>query len=267
MSLSRQRLFTLAIAALAVVGVALTVSAQDPATAEVIKKLEALEKRIASLESTLSQRMASLEQKVGAGAAPVAAAAPPSPLEAEAQTAFAEINQLVAAGKQGEAKAKMGDFMKKYASTNAARSASRLNAELDVVGKAAPANWGIEKWFQGESEIDLASSKTTLVVFWEEWCPHCKREVPKMQELYTSLHPAGLQLIGVTKITKTSTEDGVRKFVSDQGVKYPLAKEDGTLSAHFAVGGIPAAAVLKDGKVIWRGHPARLSESMIKAWL
>ena len=30
---------------------------------------------------------------------------------------------------------------------------------------------------------------------------------------------------------------------------------------------VPAAAVVKDGKIVWRGHPSRLSESMIKKWL
>ena len=42
---------------------------------------------------------------------------------------------------------------------------------------------------------------------------------------------------------------------------------DGSLSQYFNVGGIPAAAVVKDGKVVWRGHPARLSEQMLKDWI
>jgi hypothetical protein len=59
----------------------------------------------------------------------------------------------------------------------------------------------------------------------------------------------------------------VRSFVTEKGVQYPVAKENGSLSSHFGVSGIPAAAVVKNGKVIWRGHPARLSEAMLKSWL
>jgi hypothetical protein len=39
------------------------------------------------------------------------------------------------------------------------------------------------------------------------------------------------------------------------------------VASHFGVSGIPAAAVVKGGKVVWRGHPARLSEQMLKDWL
>jgi hypothetical protein len=39
------------------------------------------------------------------------------------------------------------------------------------------------------------------------------------------------------------------------------------MSDYFAVSGIPAAAVIKDGKVVWRGHPGRLTDDMINAWL
>ena len=126
-------------------------------------------------------------------------------------------------------------------------------------------NW--EKWFQGENEVKLASDGTTLVVFWETWCPHCRREVPKLQAVYDKFKTKGLQVVGVTKITKSATEDGVASFITDNQVGYPVAKEDGSLSQHFAVSGIPAAAVVKDGKVVWRGHPATLSDDMLNGWL
>ena len=51
-----------------------------------------------------------------------------------------------------------------------------------------PADWAknIEKYYQGEGNVDL-SSGTTLVVFWEVWCPHCRREVPELKETYEKL--------------------------------------------------------------------------------
>ena len=139
--------------------------------------------------------------------------------------------------------------------------------ELGVIGKDAPSDWGIEKWFQGESDIDLASDDTTLVVFWESWCPHCRREVPKMQQMYETYKPKGLQLVGLTKITKSSTEEIVESFITENKVSYPKAKENGQMSTYFGVRGIPAAAVVKDGKVVWRGHPANITEDMLKGWL
>jgi len=60
----------------------------------------------------------------------------------------------------------------------------------------------------------------------------------------------------------------VTAFLSEQKVTYPIAKEQGdSMSKAYGVKGIPAAAVVKDGKVVWRGHPAKLTDDMIKGWL
>ena len=127
--------------------------------------------------------------------------------------------------------------------------------------------WDIEKWYQGEGDIDLTKG-TTLVVFWEVWCPHCRREVPNVKETVSKYGDKGLQVVGLTKVTRSSTEEKVTEFIKEHDLNYPVAKEkDGALSKYFNVSGIPAAAVVKDGEIVWRGHPARLSDDMIKGWL
>ena len=90
--------------------------------------------------------------------------------------------------------------------------------------------------------------------------------MPKLEETYEK-YKGKLQVVGLTKVTKSSTDEKVQQFLSEQKVTYPIAKETGEMSDYFAVSGIPAAAVIKDGKVVWRGHPARLTDDMINAWL
>jgi thiol-disulfide isomerase/thioredoxin len=235
--------------------------AQEPTVQELAQKVEALEKRLATLEQNLTRQISSLERQLAqAGAS--------TKTENEAQASLREVQQLASSGDLDKAKTAMAEFMKKYGSTNTAGKARRLQQELAVVGKQAPADWSsIQKWFQGESDINLAGGKTTLFVFWELWCPHCKREVPKLEQLYTSLKDDGLQVVGLTKLTKNTTEEALMSFVEQSSVHYPVAKEDGSLSRYFNVSGVPAAAVMKDGIIVWRGHPSRLSESMIKKWL
>jgi thiol-disulfide isomerase/thioredoxin len=243
------------------VALAITAATSDNPAEDLEKRVTALQERVDSLEKQLQAMRVQMTQAAAAGADTAA-------LDAEAEKAYAEIVGMVNAGKTAEAKAKLAQDRQKYARTKYAHNLVTLAAELEVVGKDKPADWGIEKWFQGQSEIDLASDKkTTLVVFWEEWCPHCRREVPKMQELYHTYKGQGLQIVGLTKINKSATEEKVTQFLADQKVAYPIAKENGTASEFFAVRGIPAAAVVKDGKVVWRGHPARLTEAQIKAWL
>ena len=57
-------------------------------------------------------------------------------------------------------------------------------------------------------------------------------------------------------------------FIAENKVTYPIAKEQGDeMSKAFNVSGIPAAAVVKNGTVVWRGHPARLDDAKISGWL
>ena len=132
-------------------------------------------------------------------------------------------------------------------------------------------NPNITSWYTSEGDLSLESG-VTLLVFFEEWCPHCKREVPKMQKIHDDFKGQGLQMVGLTKITRSSTPEKVDSFIKDQKLSYPMAKEvvkdgKGNLSTHFSVRGVPAAAVVKGGKVVWRGHPGRLNDDMIKSWL
>jgi thiol-disulfide isomerase/thioredoxin len=187
-------------------------------------------------------------------------------LEEKAKALYSEITGLMEKKEYDKAKKKMADLKAKYAATTTFKRARKLSKELEVIGKSAPVAWPIEKWYQGENAVDL-NSGTTLLVFWEHWCPHCRREVPKLKETYAALSPQGLQVVGLTKITRSATEEKVLEFIKEEEVNYPMAKETGDLSTHFNVSGIPAAAVVKDGKIVWRGHPARLSEDMLKGWL
>lgn len=259
----RSRALLVALLALAVIVVAPSMTfAQSSEIKALNDKVDALEKRIATMERNLTQQLTRISGQLAAGGGGNNAA-----LENEAQQALGAVNRLVSSGDTVKAKAEMAKFMQKYGSTTAAKSARRTYQELQVIGKAKPADWGIDKWFQGQNAVDLNSDKTTLVVFWELWCPHCKREVPKLQAMYEKMGGDDLQIIGLTKVTKSSTEEKVASFIDTENITYPVAKENGSASSHFGVSGIPAAAVLQNGKVVWRGHPARLSEAQLKSWM
>ena len=245
--------------------------------------VKALEERVAELEATVEAQQAEikalLEEHFGAmtkkldekfaGMEKTIASAATSGEERERQASvmLAEVNKAIKAGNYDKAKTQMADLQKKYASTNTAKRAARLQRELAIIGKEMPDDLGIEMWFQGESDFDTTGSDTTLLVFWETWCPHCAREVPKLQSMWDKYKDQGLQLVGLTKLTRSSTQEGVSKFIEDKNLSYPIAKEDGQATSYFGVSGIPAAAVVKNGKVVWRGHPANISDKMLQDWM
>jgi peroxiredoxin len=141
--------------------------------------------------------------------------------------------------------------------------ADRLRTELSVIGEVAPP-LSVE-WIQGSTT--WAAAPVTLVVFFEEWCPHCAREMPILAERAAALQGRGVQVVGLTKLTRSSTLEELQAFLVDKGIRFPIGKEDGQLSKDFEVSGIPAAALVKGDKVIWRGHPAKLDDERLQRLL
>ncbi len=233
-------------------------------TQDASKAVEGLKKQFAALE----RRVAQLERKSRQQGKPqVAKPQVDSATEGAAKAAFAKIRSQVAQLQTDQAKAGLKDFFTKYTQTKTVRQARSLESELSVVGLDAPAQYEIAKWFQGQDEVQLGSGKATVLVFWEIWCPHCRREVPKVQALYNRFKDKGLQIVGLTKLNRNKTEAELEAFIKDKAITYPIAKETGTLSRAFKVRGVPAAAIVKDGKIVWRGHPAYLNDALLKQLL
>jgi thiol-disulfide isomerase/thioredoxin len=227
----------------------------------------ALEQRLLQLEQQMNQRLQRLEALVAKLAAQ--SGAPTAEEEKAAAGLLADANAMIIAGDIDGAREKLNDLIQHHSRTRVARRARALAVEVEVIGKPAPAALAVDKWYQGESEGEgsLKADGATLLVFWEEWCPHCRREVPRLEEVYDRYKAQGLHVVGLTRLTRGVTEDTLHSFLTDNHITFPIAKEDGELSGEFNVRGIPAAAVVKAGKIVWRGHPARLSEEMIQRWL
>lgn len=209
--------------------------------------------------TTLEEKVASLEKRPSAGGA----AAPADPAKEEAANAIMkEASELLKANDFASAKPKLEQLIKDYPDTKAGKAADRQYKEVGLIGSpAAPIE--AEKWFQGKG--DYSASPVTLMVFWEVWCPHCKKEMPELAEREADLKKKGVQIVAFTKVTKSATDEKVEEFIKENKIKYPVAKEtkEASMSTAFNVSGIPAAALVKDGKVIWRGHPGRLDDDTL----
>ncbi len=215
----------------------------------------------------LNERIAGLEAKLADLASDVRSQHPDPRMEQEAAQALLGINNMIRAGNSEQARDEMDDFMVTYRNTRAGKQAASLHQELGVVGKEVPGEWNFTGWFQGEDDIDLDSDGTTILVFWETWCPHCRREVPKLQTVADQYADRGLQVLGVSRLSRGGTEEKMMAFLDDNNLEFPMARDDGTISAHFGVAGIPAVAVVKSGKVVWRGHPAKIAPEMLESWM
>lgn len=213
--------------------------------------------KVAELEKKLEE----LEARGPAGRG--AAAAPDPEQENEARERLAKANKAAQDMDYDTAAAVCKDLADNFGSTQTFRRGKRVCDEVGIIGKDAM-ELDVSEWFQGEASL---AGEPTLLVFWEEWCPHCKREVPKLQEMHTK-YEGRMKVVGLTKVNRSSTDDSVRAFIKEKKVTYPIGKEKGNnLSQHYGVRGVPAAALVKDGKVVWRGHPARLNDDALSKLL
>lgn len=220
-------------------------------------EVQALKDQVAKLE----ERVAAVEKKGGAGGPATPAASDED--EAAASKLMEAVQTAMQASDYTTAKSNLAQLTGKYAATRAGKAASRMAPEINLVGTdAAPIT--VQKWFT-KDQGKLSDNKVTMVVFWEAWCPHCKKEVPLLPAKLEKYKSKGLGIIALTKVTKSSTDEIVDQFVKDNKLNFPVGKEPegGPMSQAYAVTGIPAAALVKDGKVIWRGHPARLTDDVL----
>jgi len=162
------------------------------------------------------------------------------------------------------ARVKLRTIVADYADTQAGEAATDLLSDLDVLGKHIGQITGTT-WLQGEGVI--SAKPVTLLAFWEAWCPHCQREVPKLTAWIDQFGGQGFQVISLTRMSRDTSEAQVMDFAQSNNITFPIGHEDGTMSSLFGVSGIPAAAAVRDGVVIWRGHPGELSAAVIESWL
>jgi len=122
----------------------------------------------------------------------------------------------------------------------------------------------VAHWVKGES-VDV-SSGVHVVEFWATWCPPCRTSIPHLTALQEKFKDRGVNIIGVSDEELATVE----AFVNKMGDKmaYTVAIDAGATSkgymGKYGVGGIPHAFVVKDGEIVWHGHPMAKLEAAIE---
>ncbi len=146
-----------------------------------------------------------------------------------------------------------------YPGSRAWQHVNKLREEYAVIGQPAPPI-EVLQWFTPPPE-EAEPPAATLLVFWEPWCPYCREELPVIQERSEDIE--GLAVIGLSRVSGSSSEEDVRAFITEHGLRFAAGWEDGSLSEAFHVRGIPAAALVEDGLITWRGHPSKLDWALL----
>lgn len=100
----------------------------------------------------------------------------------------------------------------------------------------------------GTTLASLRGRQVVLLAFWLRDCPHCKREMPRVQELYDQYGRSGLQVVTVVHGYSTAEVAGVMR---ERGWDFPVASDpDGQMATLYGGGRRPGFFVVGlDGRV------------------
>lgn len=239
---------------------ALVASLAEPSKKGADRRVAALLAEQAGLKAEIEQ----LKTEVATLRAPRDPVTPSQVEEDAAKVVFEQMQEAYKSGDIERVRALGLELTTRYQGTRSGRYAERTLQEVAVVG-TRPGEPNVLQWFTRPAKV--ADEPVTLLVFWEVWCPHCKREVPRLPTWIERYGDSGLQVIALTRVTKSATPERVAEFIEENGLSFPIGQEDGEYAKAFGVSGIPAAAIVVDGAVVWRGHPARIDDALLERWL
>lgn len=143
------------------------------------------------------------------------------------------------------------------------RSAHLLMAFVALTGLIAPPTvWAQDKdWSEFELGQDLQENthriadyagKAVVLHFWATWCPHCRREIPKLLRVRERFGDK----VQILTVSVDENLGALKSFVREQELPYPVIAD--TLSGleaarRFMVNGIPVTYIFDgDGEVVQR---------------
>ncbi len=172
-------------------------------------------------------------------------------------------------GKVDVAEQVFGRITAEYPHAYEAQKARKKLEGLGLVGmQASPLS--IKEWV-GEAPREAAILKDKVVVlsFWAIWCPHCRRNIPRMDRLVEQYGGKGVVVIGITREKTGYESDKIREFIKTHPMRFSTGIDDeGKTSQAYAVSDIPCVVVIdKKGKIRWHGHPDFVQDELLDALL
>jgi len=109
------------------------------------------------------------------------------------------------------------------------------------------------------------SSGVHVVEFWATWCPPCRTSIPHLTELQEKYGERGVKIVGISNEELGTVKSFVEKMGNKMAYTVAIDKDgvSGDYMGKYGINGIPHAFVVKDGEVVWHGHPmAKLDDAI-----
>ncbi len=128
-------------------------------------------------------------------------------------------------------------------------------------------------WLQGTPVTHWEKDKVYVFEFWATWCGPCLAAIPHLDKTHREVTAKNLnaQIVGVN-VRDRASPAMLKQFLAKLRVppSYTVAVDTKKNTEELwarprKIVGIPHALAVKNGTVIWAGHPMRLSTELIEA--
>jgi len=93
--------------------------------------------------------------------------------------------------------------------------------------------------------------KVIMLEFWATWCPPCREAIPGIEKLHKAYKDKGLVVLAISM--DSGGWDGVKSFITDYRMTYPVLKGTEDVATTYQVRSIPMTLIInKDGRIVKR---------------
>lgn len=98
-------------------------------------------------------------------------------------------------------------------------------------------------------------NKPVMLIFWASWCPTCRTEVPKVNQLAEKFRSRGMEFVAVNVGFNDSVERA-NAFIEKTGMAYPAFFDgSGTVAEKYRLQGVPTVIIAdKHGVIRFRNY-------------
>lgn len=144
-----------------------------------------------------------------------------------------------------------------------------LPANAILSSKVPAPNFSLEDRDGRRVSLSDLRGQPVLLDFWATWCGPCRRSMPALEQLHRKYKAQGLQVVGINIEGRGKVQ---LDYLAAGGYTFPVLFSSGNwespVARSYGVSSIPRSFLIDgQGNIVFAGHPAQLSESMLEAGL